>query len=481
MAQLLQRGAIISFQQLIELLIGMSHEGHCTMAARTRVTPTQITEHYNTAEFQSLYGDLLTALVLFGEANVSIPSYLTENIEAEVLVREGLLVFNDRDETSEFKKRIAKTYELAFGKCRKLELNPVTSPLVSWDTIIESSRRRRSVDEQIEAASDSEDYEFYLSELEHLLSPMKQGLGEIFDYYLTQNHIANELLYNNPTSQRYLENIKTIFPNTWEDEPDPGSRSEEGNLFEDMGLLQLSALELEKAKNGYDPQRPFSFEPYDLRSFDEHVERILRNPHSEVDLRRTLLNLSVKRNPKVYLRVLAFWHTYFEVLNMLLHSEATRSPLFIPKAAKVHLHCGSRDLAATKSMIQVYQIFLTQSGLLPVPKNLEDVLRLREDPHLNSLRRALKIWIDAYPELENDPKLLPEIKAEFSAATKVVARLDRLSKIGTLVAYVALPVEIAQYIKSGGVTGLALAPIGPAVETYRSLKLRKFGWVKFGK
>lgn len=469
----LEPGAIVSYTQLLQLVSGISYEGHCSFVSRAEGE-----KFYHHAQFRRIYEDLLASLVLFGPAKIRIPTYLSQQIDAEILVREGLLDFDNQDTTARLRERIGRTYQLAFQKCREIDGNPATSRLISWEVAQRGRREGRSIEARINAASDLEDFWFYFFQLCELIDPLTRNLGPIFDYYIAHNQVENSILYEigSQDHYRFIQDASEQGKDRYGDHP----KIDDGiiQLLVEMGLHQLNAVELENASGGF--PGPFSYSPDDFFNLEEQDTMLLAGSGSFQDYMATGLEFASRRDPNTFIRVQNFWHTYFDILNMLAYSEASGSPLFIPGDAKIGLGVKNSH-AATESMIRIYRVFLAESGLLPTPKSLDDALRLRDDPNLNSLRRALATWVQIYPELENDPSLLPEIKAEISAATKAVSRLDGLAKIGSMSGYIALPVGVVEYITGGGIIGLSLAPIAPAIDIYRYHKLKKFGWVKFGK
>lgn len=455
-------GTVLPYSHLIDLLRGLTYEGHCAIGS-----PAALEDYYHLETFQSVYGDILTSLVLFGEARLRCPSYLAEHIDAEALVREGLIEFDNRDSTVKFRERIGKTYQLAFQKFRELEVNPASTTLVNWDRLVYGGRS--SSKNRIKAATDWEDAVFYHNQLIDLISPLRDALGGIYEYYFAWNQISNhDLLLLEPDLDSFYEDYDGDYP---DDATNDSSRS----ILSRMGLRVLRGLELDKAKHS--SRDPFSYTPDDFNKFERQNKVFMGG----LDHYEPVVGFADRRDPEDFRRIHVYWRTFFEILNLLAYAEEVSAPLFIPSVTRIGDDKGSPKLLTTESMIRVYRIFLTQSGLLPTPRTFEDVLRLRDDRNLNSLRRALATWVEQYPALDSDPSFLPEVRAEISAASKVVARTDSLTKIASISGYIALPVGVAEYIIGHGVIGLALAPIGPAVDTYNSFRLRKFGWVKFGK
>jgi hypothetical protein len=164
---------------------------------------------------------------------------------------------------------------------------------------------------------------------------------------------------------------------------------------------------------------------------------------------------------------------------MLKYSETTQSALFVPSTAQVRTMEGGRPTSS--EMIRIYQIYLKESGLLPSPKGFDDVLRLREDKHIRSLRRALWRWVETHPDVGGDLTLLSDMRAEISAASAAVKKLEGPARLANLVGYIALPISVAEAITGGSLIGLLLAPSAQQSTHTAFSKLRRFGWIKFGR
>jgi hypothetical protein len=192
-----------------------------------------------------------------------------------------------------------------------------------------------------------------------------------------------------------------------------------------------------------------------------------------------LLNSNSGFNPKDSIAIHSYWNAFFALLHMLRLAEDSSCPVMLPGEVAVTPN-SSRSKSITPDLIRVYRVYLSESGLLPTPRTFNDVLRLREDSRLRALRRALDRWHAGYAAEQDEAELVQEIRKEITAANAVTGGLEDLAKIGSSVSYVSLPIGIAGAI-NGSLTALFLAPIGPAIETYRLLKLRRFGWGEFGR
>lgn len=115
-------GTIFSYHQLQLLLAGLTREGKSE-----NFSPESLKGYFRKPATRQAYRDHLASLILFDHATVPVPWYLAENIDAEFLIREGLLEITDRDEVDPIKNRIARLYSACFANSRNLEFNPYSS------------------------------------------------------------------------------------------------------------------------------------------------------------------------------------------------------------------------------------------------------------------------------------------------------------------------------------------------------------------
>jgi hypothetical protein len=193
-------GTVYSYHQLMMLLAGLSHE-----RKSEQMSAAAAAEVYKIKGFRRAYRDMLTSLVLFDHAKVSVPPYLAEGIEAEFLIREGLLELSDLDYVGPVKSRISKLYDRCYRYSRSLEVNPLTSRLVSLDTPLDSPRLGHRLDAETD-----------LGELYHnyreLVGP-RRPFGRRFARYLRVSLGCEyrRLLIHVSISQRFLHRQRRLF------------------------------------------------------------------------------------------------------------------------------------------------------------------------------------------------------------------------------------------------------------------------------
>jgi hypothetical protein len=467
-------GCVLSFSQLVKLLGGLSHEG-----LSDYFTPEAAAPLIHTERLRREYYDILASLVLFSCARVALPSYLMQQIEAESLVREGLIEFSPADEIDDFQAKITSIYHLLYEKCRSLEENRATSPLLALD---HPSFGRPSKRERIDAACDRGDIDYYCSELYSRVAPLITGIQDIYGHYFNELMADTGGLFQAST-ERFLSDRPTFnkgFGTIWT--PALGAANADINfdaLFRDMGICIRDGPTLDNdigrgTLSG-------SYAPSDLTGLAELSQLILGEiGRSEWIYGITLFGM--RRDPMRFLYTHVFWQTLFEIVRMLKLAEASRCALFMPSTTDIRArYTHSVEVDTSADLVRIYRVYLAESGMLPRPTTFEEVLRLREDKNLHGLRNCLSRWSRNYPEIEQEPKLVTAMRKDIATASSAVSRLEGLARVGSIVGYVALPVAIAEATTGRSLGGLALAPLGPAIDTYRSLRLRKFGWINFGK
>jgi hypothetical protein len=440
----------MSHDQLLVLLTGLSYEGHI----EDLFNPHEVAGWYEAPEFQSVYQDALTTLVLLGQARVPLPQYLAESIIAEPLIKEELLDLVIGEDVPDIRSSVTRLYERCFGLSRRLESNPASSTMKYLD-----DRSGPSMGNRIDAATDVSELDYSHRQLAKYVEPLANGVLDIFGSYWESRM---EHMYG------VLEDLNSDYLDL---AGEPLALGSGAGFYNAMGIGVRSGLRLQDGI-AYTPS---------LMSQMEEIDRLLgmrADFDDEVQV-AMLLNSIGGINPKDFIAVHSYWSTFFGLLHTLRLAEDSSCPVMLPSDVAVTPN-NTRPKSITPDLLRVYRVYLSESGLLPTPRTFNDALRLREDSRLRSLRRALDRWHAGYAAGQDEAELVQEIRKEITAANAVTGGLEDLAKIGSLVSYVSLPIGIADAI-NGSLTALFLAPIGPAIETYRLLKLRRFGWVKFGR
>jgi len=437
------------------LLTGARYEGHGDTE-----WPVISEGQYSSVGFQAEYSDALTSLVLFGAARSCLPDYLARTVYLEDLASEELAEVIVFDDTAGLRRAIAHRYEHGYRHARELESNRASSALL-WFDDKKPITPREGADAELSQGELSD----CILRLFTLIDPLVQGTRDIFGYYLDQSAMVLTDTYASLNSDA-VDSVLRRAP--WV------RRSDDEHLlvFDEMGLTPRDGLTLEaKLDCTYNPN-----------DFDDFIEwdRLLTTPgDSFADASMASVRMAMtERDPVRFLRVHCFWRALFALANTLVLSERTGSPLFLPSSAEIRPHPVSR-YSTTQDTVRIYRIVLAEKGMLPAPTSIDEVLRLREDPHLSSLQRALREWTENQGQREGDEReLVEDVRLQLESARSQIRRLDTAAKVADIVGYVALPVAIADWL-SGGLAGLALTPISPAISGYREWRLRKIGWVGF--
>ena len=247
-----------------------------------------------------------------------------------------------------------------------------------------------------------------------------------------------------------------------------------------MGLTATPAVEIEEMINASVLSVP-DFVPSDLFELLENDREIFvgqtRGERFAQFAERTIY-FGYRRNLKTFCYLHSFWMTFFEFQSMLRHSDSTGGPLFIPSAYEGSISNVSGGEGSAEDDVRIYRLFLSETGRLPNVNSVEDVLRLREDKRIRSLRQVISEW--RVTEVgEGHPQAVANMRRDIELATRDLHRLDGAQRIGRFIGFLAIPVAIADAI-NGSFLGLTLAPVSPAIDIARKWRLRRMGWMGFG-
>ncbi|WP_420629892.1 hypothetical protein [Candidatus Leptofilum sp.] len=441
------------------------------------------------------YNDLLAAILLFGTPKVSLPPYLSKEIDAEELVKEDLIEFIDLNSFENIRNTrhsLSAHYEKGYEICRSLESDPAVGDLFNvsdinilrnlsssfgleeiedlslWDlksfdgSLNNAFKSSQNLDRQLLV----DEIKWHHQHLDKILQPITTGLSGIFKFYVGEN--ANWYFAS------YLEehDVKEI-----EDVWLPSYMSDDLGIFGKYspGLLyKLMGLDISTELNFW----PRSYRPEHFSNF-EIVDEILTTTSADSQMEQ----LRASGNDcgwdfNDFVSVHSVWKSIFELTNMLHFSQASSSPLFVPSTAEIKVSHNPEYMNNSMDAVQLYRLYLTERRMLPNVTCLEDVLRLREDKRLKTFRKVLNSWMEI--SQGDDLKAIEEIRRDINKATSEISKLGEYQKFARLIGYISLPIAIADVIM-GSPFGLLLAPIGPAVDLYSTLKLRKFGWLNFGR
>jgi len=459
-------GPIMSYSQFAIIMAGAEYEGWVQIERDGRsVEEAYREEAYHAPQFRQEYQDLLTAMLLFGPAKFSLPSYFLEGVTVDRLQSEGVVELNEIDQVTPLRTRIARWYEIAFSSYRQLEEDPWFGPVVSLDRLLQG-KGQRDLDSILDVEEALGQIEFYTDAITEVIAPLVLGLRVIFGYYFEENFgFYHDTLGD--INLPYMRDLPLFHIPSWLiDEDDPGE------LYRDMGLF-LRGPEYREAEFPV-----FSYYPDDLLSFAEVDERLSTHGPNFTGHMERVLQLGFRLDPTAFIRVHAFWKSFLELVNMLRISEATGNPLFVPSTVDVRPAEYSKQRASsTTDMIRVYRLYLTERGLIPSLECIDDLMRLWDDKRLERLRDVLRTWVDA--SRSDDIGRTDLIRKDVNRAKRELRNLGRMQRAARLVGYISMPVAVADLAMGSGL-GILLAPIGPAVDLYSGLRLRKLSWLNLG-
>jgi hypothetical protein len=307
---------------------------------------------------------------------------------------------------------------------------------------------------------------YYRDRIQELTHPIADAMGDIFGYYLSRNagsfFAAARESIGDAVHMRGGGLLHT-------------SDKSSDSYLEDMGLTCRDGLTLYRERGQSIP----SYGPDDLASLDAVDASLIARSGSFQEEAGIDMFVGLRQDPLLFLEVHAFWRSFFELAAMATFAADAKASLFLPSTIEVRVD-GTQP-TNTADTIRLYRVFLQNAGLLPTPETFEDVLRLREDPNLRSLREVLAEWT-ATPDAERGDNLITgRIQKDVALASRSLRPLGALARVGRLIGYVSLPVAVAEFLTHGGAIGLALAPVGPAIDAYRFGRERRAGWVRFGR
>jgi len=451
-------GPILSLGQTTILMGGAQHEGWASLGGHSAIEDSVI----HSPEFRSEYEDILTSILLFGPAQSIAPHYLKQEIINEKIVTEGLLTFSSHNSVSPLKKRVGQIYKNAFDGYRSLELLPATAPIISIDTSLNEMASSRT-----EAEVTISEIMFMEAELRTTVDGLVSAAQSIFAYYFDDNLRFTSAAIAEYNEQFMNSDYKCLF----------GLQAKEATsseLFSAMGLCMRSPEILHSEI----PNTIHSYRPGDLLEFDS-IDQMLtsRGDGSFENHLKKSVEFSLRRDAKKFVSIHAFWRSLFELTNMLSYSQKSDSPLFLPSAVDVSSRNIDTSIELTDDAIQIYRLYLTERGTLPRIKTLDDLIRLMNDKRLNNFRNVMNRWT-AIASSENG-KAISQIRADINSAKKEIESLGKYHNVGRIIGYVSIPIAVIDLLL-GSPIGLLLTPIGPGIDLYSHMKLKKFGWLNFG-
>ncbi len=142
---------------------------------------------------------------------------------------------------------------------------------------------------------------------------------------------------------------------------------------------------------------------------------------------------------------------------------------------------GTTELSHSKKEVQVFKLALASiaEGGLRVPEvnTLDAVAALREEPTIVQFRSKLSEWIDLVESA--DRNAIEEITRQVKDAESKMKALGKLTRMGEVLTYFALPVGIAELLIQIPVVGMSLAAVGIGLSLSTTRLKKELGWVRF--
>jgi len=165
-----------------------------------------------------------------------------------------------------------------------------------------------------------------------------------------------------------------------------------------------------------------------------------------------------------------------------LMREAIRSKAILPV---YNLSFGrSRSLyrnlpsAKQEQIITSVRLFLNEIKYWPRLENLDDVLRLRENPMFTEFRTMLLTWVTAF--ISGDAKTESKLRKEIAAANHALKTSISCEHIGRFFVYMAIPLIILDLV-IGPFFGTTLGITGFGIQAYADWLKTKNKWLLVGK
>lgn len=119
----------------------------------------------------------------------------------------------------------------------------------------------------------------------------------------------------------------------------------------------------------------------------------------------------------------------------------------------------------------------------PVIETVEDVLRLREDPHLRNYREVIFGYSqNLQADLEGaHVRVLEKFKHDLELALADLGKLRRWSTYLDITFYLSIPLAIAGILTGLPLSDIVSIPVGGLAKMESIRKRRKLGWILFGR
>lgn len=152
-----------------------------------------------------------------------------------------------------------------------------------------------------------------------------------------------------------------------------------------------------------------------------------------------------------------------------------------PKGLRISSHSSATTSRATgqgslpsKAYCAV-GIWLKEVEVQPRIGSIDDVLRLRENKFFADFRQIVLRWADLVSTGEAREE--EKVRKDIAKASSELKRLSQWKKVGGLITYVSLPLDVAILISG---LPIVTSPIGLAVQGYVDVKSKPYQWLMFG-
>jgi hypothetical protein len=416
-------------------------------------------EFRRSSKLRNSRDSILTSLLLFGDGTYLGPRSQLDGPSAERLLSEGVLTVCNPHFINQVAHRLIEAYAIAFRSFRTLErLRHNVDFSIDWHNYIATHRIAQGRREQrIEIAI--ADLDYALPIMESLMGEFLGSLPELFGPY----YVNNASLFSSDASSA----LKT----------------ESIDLCRTTELPDLMGLRLINWTRFPTPEEALAaiaYNPSDMRTLWQ-LDKSVYRARAEASPRqlKAVLELAARasfRGPK-FPFVHGFWRSAFELLNLLSASQISKRPLLLSDHSKQNHANAQKPAKSTSDALAVYKLYLAEATYVPRLNSIDDLLRLRSDSRLRSLRNVISEWLEAYNN--DDMAIACKIRRDVALAQKDVRKLNRARRAGSIISYLSLPVSIAELF-AGTQYGLGLSLVGTCLELQAKYRLEKFGWVQFG-
>ncbi|MEI8175247.1 MAG: hypothetical protein WCG78_00060 [Candidatus Omnitrophota bacterium] len=141
---------------------------------------------------------------------------------------------------------------------------------------------------------------------------------------------------------------------------------------------------------------------------------------------------------------------------------------------------GGRETGALQGslgrndMVVGVRLLLKEVEYWPKIETINDVLRLRQKPHIDEFRGFVRQWARAVGT--GDKRGEEQLRAEIRSASRSLRKVEQCQKIGGIITYISLPLMVLDHLCSPAFSaGLTVAGFG--LQVYADKLLGKHRWI----